>query len=96
MAATLTSAQRSLRARIGAHSLHASHDPQKITAPARAAFLARFEEQVDPEHLLPEGERKRRAEHARKAHFTRLALASSKARREASAAALREESADAA
>ncbi len=82
MADTLTPRERSLRARIGAHALHSTHDPTDTTANARAAFLARFEEEVDPERLLSEAERQRRAEHARKAHMTRLALASVRARRE--------------
>ncbi len=81
MATTLTPQERSLRARIGAHALHASHDPTETTAKARATFLARFEEEVDPARQLPEAERRRRAEHARKAHFARLALASVKSRR---------------
>lgn len=78
---TLTSDQRSLRARLAAHSLHATiSDPVAHTAPARAAFLDRFEREVDPDGVLPLGERSRRAEHARKAYFARLALASAKAR----------------
>ena len=81
MGTKLTPQERSLRARIAAHSLHASHNSTETTANARAAFLACFEQQVDPEHQLPESERKRRARHARKAYFTRLALASAKARR---------------
>jgi hypothetical protein len=48
---------------------------------ARAAFNARFENEVDPERTLPVAERARRAESARRAHMSRLALASSKARR---------------
>ncbi len=81
MATHLTPRERTLRAQIGAHALHASHDPRETTASARAVFLARFEEQVDPDRVLPEEERLRRAEHARKAHFKRLALASVRARR---------------
>ena len=80
----LTPEQRSLRARLAAHSLHAKVDAVAHTAPARRAFLARFEAEVDPEGVLPEPERRRRAEHARKAYFTKLALASSVARRKAS------------
>ncbi len=82
---SLTPAQRSLRARIGGHALHASVDSTVHTAPARAAFLAKFEDEVDPDHLLPEPERKRRAEHARKAYFAKLAMASAKARRKGAA-----------
>ena len=39
-----------------------------------------FAERVDPTHQLPEAERLRRAEAARREHFARLAFASSKAR----------------
>lgn len=78
----MTPAERVLRARLAAHSLHARvSDETAHTAPARRAFLARFEREVDPLGELPVEERQRRAEHARKAYFTRLALASVKARR---------------
>src|SRR3954467_7644157 len=68
------------RGRIGAFVTHSRHDPRETTAKARAAFLARFEREVDPEGSLPEAERRRRAEHARKAHFARLALKSARTR----------------
>ena len=77
---TLTPEQRTLRARIAAHARWSKEDPRAATKPARDAFLARFEAEVDPDGVLPEGERLRRAESARKAYFVRLALASSKAR----------------
>ena len=80
----LTPEQRSLRARLAAHTLHSRVDPVAPTAPAREAFLARFETEVDPEGVLPEAERLRRADHARKAYFTGLALKSAKARRRVS------------
>ncbi len=74
-------ANRALQARMAAHALHARvEDPAAHTAPARKVFLSRFEREVDPEGLLEPQERARRAEHAKKAYFTRLALASSKAR----------------
>lgn len=77
-----TPEQRSLCARLAAHTLHARvADPAAHTAPARQAFLDRFDRQVDPDGILPPADRARRAEHARKAHFTRMALASAKARR---------------
>jgi hypothetical protein len=63
----------SLRGRIGAYALHARHDPRETTKPARAAFLARFEAEVDPEGRLPEDERRRRAHAALRAHMARLA-----------------------
>lgn len=84
---SLTPAERSLRARLAAHAMHAQHDARETSAPGRAAFLARFEREVDPDRLLSEAERLRRADHARKAYFARLALASSKARRRAGEAA---------
>ena len=74
-------ARRALRARMAAHLLHAGiPDAAAHTAPARAAFLARFEREVDPDGVLDPRERARRAEHARKAYFLRLALASAHAR----------------
>lgn len=60
--------------RIGGLTTSATHDSRETTAPGRAAFMARFEKQVDPNGVLPEGERRRRAEAAKKAYFTRLAL----------------------
>jgi hypothetical protein len=73
--------KRVLQARMAAHALHARvEDPAAHTAPAREVFLSRFEREVDPEGVLEPQDRARRAEHARKAYFTRLALASSKAR----------------
>ncbi len=80
----LTSAERSLRARIGAHAVHSKYDSRELTAPARSkspSSIAYFERMVDPKRELPELERRRRAEHARKAYFARLALASAQARR---------------
>src|SRR5262245_24103534 len=72
---------RSQAGRLGAFVTHSRYDSREITAPARAAFLARFERQVDPQGTLEPAERSRRAEYARKAHFQRLAIASAKARR---------------
>jgi hypothetical protein len=63
-------AERSLRARLAAYALHAQHDPRETTANGRAAFLARFDRDVDPEGLLEPDERARRAEQARRAYFT--------------------------
>jgi hypothetical protein len=77
----MSPAERSLRARMAAHAMHARNDPEKTTAKARAAFLDKFEREADPDGVLPPEERRRRAKHLRSAHFTRLALASAKARR---------------
>lgn len=78
----MTPQERSLAGRLAAHALHAQvEDPTAHTKPARDAFMARFEREVDPEGKLTPKERARRAEHAKKAHFTRLALKSAQARR---------------
>ena len=79
-----THAERVLSGRIGAHKVHAAGLTN--TAPARAAFLSKFDREVleaaaaRGESLTPE-ERARRAAHARKAAMTRLALRSAQARR---------------
>lgn len=78
----MSASERRLAAQIAAHESWAhTSDRSARTAPARAALLARFEAQVDPDGALPPDERARRAEHARKAYFQRLALKSARARR---------------
>ncbi len=73
---------RVLAAKIAAHESWA-HTPDRTarTAPARAALMAKFETEVDPDGKLSPSERAIRAEHARKAHFSRLALRSAQSRR---------------
>ena len=79
---SLTPQQRTLRAQAAAHASWArTSDPAARTRPGREAALARFLREVDPDEALPEDERHRRAEHARRAHMASLALKSSKARR---------------
>ena len=56
-------------------------DPAEATSAGRAAFLASFEDKVDPDQLLPEPERRVRAERALRAHMIRLANASAEKRR---------------
>lgn len=75
----MTPEQRSMKSRLAAHALHAQGKTN--TEPARQAFRAKFEAEVDPEGVLAPKERARRAEHAYKAHMLRLALKSAKARR---------------
>ncbi len=77
----LTPDQRRLRGRMAAAILHSRYDSRALTRQARLAFLRKFLDEVDPDGRLPETERLRRAEQARRAHFLRLALASSAARR---------------
>lgn len=73
--------ERVLLGRLGAYVLHSRYDSRELTKAARAAFESKFERDVDPQGVLPIAERLRRAEMARKAHFTRLALKSAEARR---------------
>jgi hypothetical protein len=73
-------AERSLRARLAAYAMHAQHDPRETTANGRAAFLARFEREVDPDGRLDPAERRRRADLARRVYFARLSLDAVKAR----------------
>jgi hypothetical protein len=85
--AALTPTERSLRSRLAAHESWArTTDTTARTANARKAFRDRFESQVDPEGILDPGERARRAESARKAYYTRLALKSAQGRRKAAEA----------
>ena len=68
-------------ARIAALSRAALYDGRELTANARAKFRDSFLDLVDPDRQLPEAERQRRAEAARKAHYARLALKSAQKRR---------------
>lgn len=83
MASSSSPAERTLRARLAALTRHSRTDGRTATAAARQAFVDRFERDVDPDNVLPITERARRAEAARKAHYTRLALRSVEARRRA-------------
>lgn len=74
--------ERTLLARSAAHASWAkTTDPTARTAPGRAAADLRFHNEVDPTGVLDPAERARRADHARKAFMTRLALKSVQARR---------------
>lgn len=74
-----------MQARLAAHVLHSRVDGSKHTAPARKAAFDRFVTQVTAEaaesgETLTDAELMRRADHARKAYMTGLALRSSIAR----------------
>ena len=84
---SITPAERTLRARAAAYRLHSLYDSRELTKAARAAFNDRFVAQVDPDKRLPEVERQRRAECARKAYYTALAARSARARRQRKRAA---------
>jgi hypothetical protein len=78
----LTPAERTLRSQIAAHESWANtEDRTARTAKARKALDDKFERQVDPDGILPPAERAKRAEHARKAHYLRMALKSAATRR---------------
>ncbi len=72
---------RQQRGRMGGLATSAKHDMVLHTAPARQAFKDRFLDEVDPDRVLPEPERIRRAEAARKLHYTRMAYRSAQVRR---------------
>jgi len=59
-------------------------DRRARTRPARQAFLSRFEREVDPDGTLLPDERRKRAQHALRAHMLRLAKRSASVRRGAS------------
>jgi hypothetical protein len=83
----LNPAERRLRAQVAAHSSWANTpDPGARTAAARAAgpaSLGYHEQRIDPEGTLEPEERRRRAEHARKAYFAGLSLKGVRSRRKA-------------
>lgn len=85
---SLTPEERTLRAKLAAHSRWAKVDDRaEETAAGRAAFELRFLREVDPENKLDPKERLKRAENARKAYFAKLALKSAVARRKRAAGA---------
>jgi len=78
---SLTTAQRAMYGRIGAAMARARHDPRQLTAAGRAAFLSRFMAQARELHPdADEAELQRVAAELKRAHFLRLAAASSRAR----------------
>ncbi len=91
-----TPENRVLIAQIAANSRWAREsDRHAATAAARRAFADRFDREVDPDGTLPPAERALRAEHAKKAHYQRLALKSAQSRRKAAGLIRDAEAADA-
>ena len=83
-----SSSERRLIAAIASHESWAqTPDRAARTAPARAALDAKFLREADGDPV--------RAEHLRKAYFTRLALKSAQARRKAAEATRAADEADA-
>lgn len=88
----LTSNERSMRASKAANTRWSRTSSADASEQARRRILDRFDRLVDPEGTMDPGERVRRADQARRAHFTGLALKAAKARRlRAQAAALQAE-----
>jgi hypothetical protein len=74
---------RRRRAKLGAHAMHATHDGVAVTAKARAhgpGSLDYWRAKVDPDGLLADRERDRRARHAKVAYFTRLSMRAAEAK----------------
>ena len=74
-----------MRARLAAHARWAQHDSHEHAAKMRKAGpagMAWWLDEVDPYRVLDPGDRQRRAEHAKKAHYPRLQFLSAKARRQ--------------
>jgi hypothetical protein len=79
----LTPERAATLGRIGGLVKSSRHEPRAATAAAREAFLRSFEDQVDPDRVLPPEERSRRALALRRAHMTSLALKRHDGRKEA-------------
>ena len=61
-----------MRGRIGACVAHSKYGPQHMTSAARRGFAQKFIDQVDPDRVLPEDERMRRADLAKRAYMAQL------------------------
>lgn len=71
-----------MRAKLAAHTRWSREGSrEEATRKARERFEQSFEDKVDPERKLPPQERARLAEHAKKAHFYRMAMKSVEARK---------------
>ncbi len=67
--------------RIGGLSVVAKHGPDAIAARARAGLWRKFCREADPDGVLSETERTRRAELVQRAYYARLAKRSADSRR---------------
>jgi hypothetical protein len=71
-----------LRGRMGAYSQQANNDTRETTRAAReVANVKRYLDMVDPDRVLPEDERMRRAMAKRREHMVRNGRLSGQARR---------------
>lgn len=80
MPVSLSPEQRSLRASVAANSRWSREDPKPALKRVRGGWQRRLEAEVDPDGVLSEAERSRRAQAAMRAHMQRMALKSSRAR----------------
>lgn len=87
--------ERTLQARLAANTRWSREDPAEQGRVMRAGLARKFLDEVDPRRELPEPERLRRAECAKRAFYQRLALRSAKARRARATARARRVAADA-
>jgi hypothetical protein len=82
---SISTKSKSLAGRIGALRMHALNDTRVVSSPGRDVAATRLNErllqEIDPNQELPQAERLRRLEYARKAHFAKLALKSAVSRR---------------
>ena len=77
----LTPQQRSMRARIAAHTRWSTEDPEENAKRGQEGLRGKFlREAAAANPDLPEAEIARRAESAYRAHMTRVSFAASKAR----------------
>lgn len=72
--------------RIGGTIRTARHDPQEFARAGQGGLLARFAAEIDPDGLLSDEERFKRAVRMRRAHMLRLNLIRTEKRRAARAA----------
>jgi methylmalonyl-CoA mutase cobalamin-binding subunit len=76
----------SLLGRLGAFTQHSRYSAKESTRPARAAFLASLERQVDPLGVLDPDDRAARTAAALRVHMIRMSMASREIRKQRSAA----------
>jgi hypothetical protein len=78
----VTETERSLRARSAVlHSWARTADFSLRTKPGRDAAWRKLCDEVDPDHVLSEAERAKRADYLRRARMTNLSRLAAKARR---------------
>lgn len=82
MPSKLSPSERRLRAQLAAHARWSREDRGAASARQRRVILRRFENEVDPDGKLSPDERAKRANNAMQSHMSKLALASSRARRD--------------